>query len=156
MPRQACCAGAGGCMLQYRPVRSACGPISFCCALVLIACVSQACSQSRGALVSCSWAVAGQELLAEPVLPCFVRAPTDNDVGGSGGTSHAARWLQAGLDRLAVVSAKMQLQESCSTRVTVQVRAILCCEGTAVWALLCGTRVQTRCRQWLRHRRSSI
>lgn len=45
-----------------------------------------------------SWVVAagaddpGRELLAAPLAPCFYRAPTDNDKGGSGGTSYAARW----------------------------------------------------------------
>ena len=37
------------------------------------------------------WAVAGTEILAEPIVPCFYRAPTDNDRGGSGGNSHANR-----------------------------------------------------------------
>lgn len=50
---------------------------------------------STGGLVS--WVVAdgaadpGHELLAAPLTPCFYRAPTDNDKGGSGGTSYAAR-----------------------------------------------------------------
>ena len=30
-------------------------------------------------------------LLAAPLAPCFYRAPTDNDKGGSGGSSYAAR-----------------------------------------------------------------
>lgn len=51
----------------------------------------------------CSWqAGGGQELLAAPLAPCFYRAPTDNDKGGSGGSSYAARWKAAGLDRLQV------------------------------------------------------
>lgn len=33
----------------------------------------------------------GQQLLAAPLAPCFYRAPTDNDKGGSGGSSYAAR-----------------------------------------------------------------
>ena len=37
------------------------------------------------------WVVAGTEILAEPIVPCFYRAPTDNDRGGSGGNSHANR-----------------------------------------------------------------
>ncbi len=50
---------------------------------------------STGGLVS--WVVVdgaedpGHELLAAPLTPCFYRAPTDNDKGGSGGTSYAAR-----------------------------------------------------------------
>jgi beta-galactosidase/beta-glucuronidase len=46
-----------------------------------------------------------ENLLASPLLPCLFRAATDNDRGGSGGASHAARWAAAGLDRLAVVAA---------------------------------------------------
>jgi len=34
---------------------------------------------------------AGRELLAAPVAPCFYRAATDNDRGGSGGSSYTAR-----------------------------------------------------------------
>jgi beta-galactosidase len=41
-------------------------------------------------------------LLDEPLQPCFYRACTDNDRGGSGGSSYAGRWVAAGLDRLAV------------------------------------------------------
>ena len=48
-----------------------------------------------------SYTVNGEEILAAPLHPCFYRAPTDNDRGGSGGTSYAARWKSAGLDRLA-------------------------------------------------------
>ena len=40
-----------------------------------------------------SWAGSGgRQLLAAPLAPCFYRAPTDNDKGGSGGSSYAARW----------------------------------------------------------------
>jgi beta-galactosidase len=34
----------------------------------------------------------GRQLLAAPLAPCLYRAPTDNDKGGSGGSSYAARW----------------------------------------------------------------
>jgi beta-galactosidase len=44
----------------------------------------------------------GQQLLLQGMLPCFMRATTDNDRGGSGGSSYAARWAAAGLDRLEV------------------------------------------------------
>jgi len=43
-----------------------------------------------------------QQLLLQQMLPCFMRATTDNDRGGSGGSSYAARWAAAGLDRLEV------------------------------------------------------
>jgi beta-galactosidase len=47
-----------------------------------------------------SYAVGGVERLAAPLRPCLYRAATDNDRGGAGGTSHAARWHAAGLGRL--------------------------------------------------------
>ena len=60
------------------------------------------------------------------MAPCFVRAPTDNDAGGSGGSAHAARWLQMGLDRLCVTHAAVSLTERRSDLVTVQVRRQRC------------------------------
>lgn len=41
----------------------------------------------------CGWASGGREVLAAPLAPCFYRAPTDNDKGGSGGSSYSARWV---------------------------------------------------------------
>jgi len=41
-------------------------------------------------------------ILLQQLAPCFMRAPTDNDRGGAGGSSFAARWIAAGLDRLQV------------------------------------------------------
>ena len=38
-----------------------------------------------------SWMVGGKQLLQAPLGPCFFRAPTDNDRGGSGGTSYLDR-----------------------------------------------------------------
>lgn len=46
-------------------------------------------SKANGAVSG--WSVGGSQLLAEPVLPCFYRAPTDNDRGGSGGNSFVSR-----------------------------------------------------------------
>lgn len=63
-------------------------------------------------------------MLAAPVLPCFLRAPTDNDVGGSGGTSHAARWMQLGVDRLVTTSASLELEEQHCERVVVRVQPL--------------------------------
>eukprot|EP00882_Tetradesmus_deserticola_P021964 GHRQ01023822.1.p1 GENE.GHRQ01023822.1~~GHRQ01023822.1.p1 ORF type:complete len:219 (+),score=71.91 GHRQ01023822.1:3-659(+) len=42
--------------------------------------------------------------MVEGLQPCFVRAPTDNDRGGFGGSSYAARWSAAGLERLGLMS----------------------------------------------------
>ncbi|EIE18998.1 hypothetical protein COCSUDRAFT_20201 [Coccomyxa subellipsoidea C-169] len=50
------------------------------------------------------WEVGGHSLLAQGVTPCLFRAPLDNDLGGSGKTSFAARWKEAGLDCLEVVA----------------------------------------------------
>ncbi|GAX79960.1 hypothetical protein CEUSTIGMA_g7399.t1 [Chlamydomonas eustigma] len=50
----------------------------------------------------CQEETGGVEVLEQPLHPCFWRALTDNDRGGSGGTSYAARWCSAGLDRLEV------------------------------------------------------
>jgi hypothetical protein len=49
-------------------------------------------SKATGALSG--WTVGGAQLLAEPMLPCFYRAPTDNDRGGSGGNSFVSRYGQ--------------------------------------------------------------
>ena len=49
-------------------------------------------SQAAGGLVS--WTDgSGRQLLAAPLSLCFYRAPTDNDRGGSGGSSYTARWV---------------------------------------------------------------
>ena len=42
----------------------------------------------------------GEEMLLSPLRPVLWRALTDNDRGGSGGTSYGARWVAAGLDRM--------------------------------------------------------
>jgi beta-galactosidase len=56
---------------------------------------------------ACSGSIAtfsfGGSSVVEDMVPCFIRAPTDNDRGGSGGSSYAARWAAAGLDRLGIV-----------------------------------------------------
>lgn len=44
----------------------------------------------------------GDCMLLEGLSPCFIRAATDNDRGGFSGSSYAARWAAAGLDRLCV------------------------------------------------------
>lgn len=52
-------------------------------------------SQATGGLAS--WTDgSGRQLLAAPLSLCFYRAPTDNDRGGSGGSSYAARWVGSG------------------------------------------------------------
>ena len=76
-------------------------------------------------------------MLHAPIVPNFVRAPTDNDAGGAmgPGTAHAARWLQLGLDRLTVTGAELELQEASEHRVELQARRLCeCC-----LRCLCGT-----------------
>ena len=41
------------------------------------------------------WAKAGHQWLEQPVQACLFRAPTDNDRGGSGGTSYVSRYAGA-------------------------------------------------------------
>jgi hypothetical protein len=79
---------------------------------------------NKRARAPCSWQVKGNELLEAPIVPCFVRAPTDNDIGGSGGTAHAARWLQLGLDKLDITAATVKLCGQSASSVMVQV----CCK----------------------------
>jgi hypothetical protein len=51
----------------------------------------------------CHMEKGGQVLVTGAMLPCLMRASTDNDRGGfSPGSSYAARWAAAGLDRLTV------------------------------------------------------
>ena len=65
---------------------------------------------STGSLIRYSVGLSGENdnLLAAPITPCLYRAPTDNDRGGSGGKSYAARWKAAGLHCLET------LTESCT------------------------------------------
>lgn len=69
----------------------------------------------------CSWKVGTTDAIVSPLEPCFVRAATDNDVGGNGGTSHAARWLHMGLDRLSTEECIVDTQETSGGGATVQV-----------------------------------
>uniref|UniRef100_A0A7N0VC89 beta-galactosidase n=1 Tax=Kalanchoe fedtschenkoi TaxID=63787 RepID=A0A7N0VC89_KALFE len=54
-----------------------------------------------------SWQVAGVPVMIKGIVPCFWRAPTDNDKGG-GENSYLSRWKAAHLDKLTFVT------ESCS------------------------------------------
>ena len=47
-------------------------------------------------------------LFGEPVVPCFWRVPTDNDLGG-GDRSYASRWEKAGLDNYKTIPVSMQV-----------------------------------------------
>ena len=63
-----------------------------------------------------------RETISSPLRPCLWRACTDNDRGGSGGSSYAARWISAGLDRLEV-SGPVQLDIIGSTDGCVNVKS---------------------------------
>ncbi|KAL4534529.1 hypothetical protein Ndes2526A_g05420 [Nannochloris sp. 'desiccata'] len=72
-----------------------------------------------------SYEVKGREMFAAPLRMCFYRAPTDNDRGGSGGTSYAARWKAAGLDRL------ITKPGSCKVTINNETKVV-----TAQWTLV--------------------
>eukprot|EP00892_Ulva_mutabilis_P006690 jgi/Ulvmu1/4393/UM002_0118.1 len=67
-----------------------------------------------------SWTIGQADVMEESVEPCFVRAATDNDVGGSGGTSHAARWLKMGLDKLSIEECSVDVQDRSGSSITIQ------------------------------------
>lgn len=56
------------------------------------------------------YSLGGGALLAAPLEPCFTRAATDNDRGGMCGSSYAARWAAAGLDRLEAHGERGEMQ----------------------------------------------
>ncbi|KAG2396533.1 hypothetical protein LR48_Vigan08g004000 [Vigna angularis] len=56
-----------------------------------------------------SWKVKGVHILKKGILPCFWRAPIDNDKGGEG-ASYLSRWKAAGMDCLHFIA------ESCSVQ----------------------------------------
>lgn len=94
-------------------------------------------SKESGALTALT--INGQELLSSPLVPCFYRAPTDNDRGGSGGVSHAARWKAAGLDRLevdrkniTVVPKLTEIRVQCTLRPSAEPNVIEVEEGVGV------------------------
>ncbi|KAG4977461.1 hypothetical protein AAZX31_13G179000 [Glycine max] len=56
-----------------------------------------------------SWKVKGVHVMKKGILPCFWRAPIDNDKGG-GSASYLSRWKAAGMDCLHFIT------ESCSVQ----------------------------------------
>lgn len=59
------------------------------------------------------------EILKSPIIPCFYRAPTDNDNGGEFGKSYASRWKSAGLDQLIIKVADVDLKTSTKDEVVI-------------------------------------
>lgn len=76
-------------------------------------------------------------MLQAPAELSLVRAPTDNDLGGSDGTSHAARWLSLGLDReLVPKSCTVTVKDASDSSVTIQARpATTCQNNTLAWSI---------------------
>ena len=72
----------------------------------------------------------GQELLSQPLLPNFMRVPTDNDEG-SAPASFAARWRKAGLDSLKYMGGNVQQPVMVNSQ-TIRV------EMTGVWKAKVG------------------
>ncbi|XP_061336722.1 uncharacterized protein LOC133283824 isoform X2 [Gastrolobium bilobum] len=56
-----------------------------------------------------SWKVKGVQVISKGILPCFWRAPTDNDKGG-GLDSYLSKWKAAGIDNIHFIT------ESCSVQ----------------------------------------
>lgn len=76
----------------------------------------------------CSWKKGAYNVLQVPAELSLMRAPTDNDLGGSDGTSHAARWLALGLDReLVPKSCTVTVTDESDSTVTIQACPTLGC-----------------------------
>lgn len=73
----------------------------------------------------------GRELLAEPMRPCFVRVPTDNDRGGGDG-SYYARWEKAGYADYKIVPVSLKVVEASPLRTDITVFNRLECRGGTI------------------------
>ena len=94
--------------------------------------------------MACSWKKGACDVLQAPAQLCLVRAATDNDLGGSDGTSHAARWLGLGLDReLVAKSCTVTVKDASDSLVTIEVCLATACAETA--ATPCHHHIVTVC-----------
>ena len=59
------------------------------------------CGPQAGSVASMG--IGKRQILHDGPVPCFWRAPTDNDRGGEG-LSYCARWRNSGIDQLSMVS----------------------------------------------------
>ena len=75
--------------------------------------------KSLGALSGISYN--GREILEEPLIPSFWRVPTDNDEGGSS-SGYAARWREAGLDKITITNVSAIAKRTGDNRVEVMVK----------------------------------
>ncbi|CAN6444056.1 unnamed protein product [Victoria cruziana] len=67
-----------------------------------------------------SWKVQGSPVMVKGILPCFWRAPTDNDKGG-GSKSYASKWKELSLDDLTFHTESCLLKELSSHTADVEV-----------------------------------
>ncbi|CAA6654079.1 unnamed protein product [Spirodela intermedia] len=68
-----------------------------------------------------SWKVEGYRLVQKGMLPCFWRAPTDNDNGGDQ-NSYASKWKSACLDRMVFYTESCSIQNL--TEQSVQIKTV--------------------------------
>lgn len=59
-----------------------------------------------------SWKVQGKLVMNKGILPCFWRAPTDNDKGGAWDESYLTRWKAALLDDVVFVTKNFSIQKT--------------------------------------------
>lgn len=59
-----------------------------------------------------SWKVQGTLVMNKGILPCFWRAPTDNDKGGAWDESYLTRWKAALLDDIVSVAKNVSIQKT--------------------------------------------
>ncbi|XP_027356698.1 uncharacterized protein LOC113866018 isoform X2 [Abrus precatorius] len=67
-----------------------------------------------------SWKVKGVNVMEKGILPCFWRAPTDNDKGG-GVSSYLSRWKAAGMDSLHFITESCLVQKMTENMVRISV-----------------------------------
>lgn len=70
----------------------------------------------------------GVEMIAEPMLPCFWRVPTDNDEGGKK-NSYAEGWRAAGLSAYQLVPLELTVHPLSEQEVKIIARTQLMCKG---------------------------
>lgn len=66
-----------------------------------------------------SWKVQGVPVMGSGILPCFWRAPTDNDKGG-GSASYLSLWKAAHLDSLSVVTESCSIEQDSATLLKIK------------------------------------
>ncbi|KAI4332992.1 hypothetical protein L6164_017850 [Bauhinia variegata] len=67
-----------------------------------------------------SWKVEGVDIMSKGILPCFWRAPTDNDKGG-GSASYLSRWKAAQIDSLHFITESCTIQNQTEDKVKILV-----------------------------------